>query len=192
MRRAKLGDVYYVKVPNGYKLYQWAYSIPRKGDYIRVFDGLYPEVPDEIERIVQGPHSYIIPCFTKKMYQVGISQFIGNYEIPKEYPFPQNMLWFWRNENTKKTFAIEVMNVFSTREYCETFHVDSMSKLPLKHQDEKLINSRVGVPWILYLFDVDFDLTKLDLFSPMGDPEIAFKKYIDIVDAAKIASGKTK
>ena len=185
MKRAKLGDVYFVKVPNGYKIYQWAYSIPKKGDYIRVFEGLYTELPSEIEQIVQGPHSYIIPCYTKKMYQVGISQLIGNYKVPEEYPFPQNMLWFWQDEKTNKTFGIEVMNVFSTREYCETFDVDRMSKLPLKHQNETLINARVGVPRILYLFDVDFDLTKLNLFSPIGDPEIVLKKYIDIVDAAE-------
>ena len=183
MKRAKLGDVYYVKVPNGYKIYQWAYSIPKKGDYIRVFEGLYAEVPGELEKIVQGPHSYIIPCYTKKMYQVGISQLIGNYKVPEKYPFPKNMLWFWRDEKTNKTTAIEVMDVFSTREYCETFDVDRMSKLPLKHRGEKLINSRVGVPYILYLFDVDFNLSKLDLFTPKGDPEIALKKYIDIVNA---------
>ena len=40
MRRAKLGDVYCIKVPNGYKIYQWAYSSKKRGDYIRVFDGL--------------------------------------------------------------------------------------------------------------------------------------------------------
>ncbi|MBR6646576.1 MAG: hypothetical protein IKL09_03575 [Clostridia bacterium] len=66
MKRAKVGDVYYVKVPNGYKIYQWAYSIPKQGDYIRVFEGLYADVPNEIEEIVQGPHSYIIPSYTKK------------------------------------------------------------------------------------------------------------------------------
>ncbi len=185
MRRAKLGDVYWVKVPNGYKIYQWAYSIPKKGDYIRVFEGLYATIPVEIEEIVQGPHSYIIPCFTKKMYQIGISQLIGNYKVPEEYPFPKNMLWFWQDEKTNKPFAIEVMDVFSTREYCETFEVDRMSKLPLKHQGEKLINARVGVPYILYLFDVNFNLSKLEFFSPKGVPEIALKKYIDIVDSAK-------
>ena len=185
MKRAKIGDVYFVKVSKGYKLYQWAYTIPQKGDYIRVFEGIYKMIPCEIEKIVQGPHAYIIPCFTKKMYQVGISHLIGNYEVPKEYPFPKNMLWFWQDEATNKTFAIEVMDVFSTREYCETFKVDKMSKLPPQHRGEKLINSRVGVPYMLYLFDVDFDLSKLDLFSPKGDPEIALKKYIDIVNAAK-------
>ena len=119
------------------------------------------------------------------MYQIGISKLIGNYKIPEEYPFPENMLWFWRDAKTKKTTAIEVMNVFSTFDYCETFDVSRMSDLPPKHQGEKLINAHVGVPYLLYLFDVDFDLTKLDLFSPIGDPEIALKKYIDIVDAAK-------
>lgn len=190
MRRAKLGDVYYVKVPNGYKIYQWAYSIPKLGDHIRVFEGLYIDVPSDIEKIVRGPHSYIIPCYTKKMYQIGISQLIGNYQVPEEYPFPKNMLWFWQDEKTNKITAIEVMDAFSTREYCETFDVSKMSKLPLKHREEKLINAYVGVPYILYLFDVDFDLTKLELFSPMGDPEIVLKKYIDMVNTAKNAKNR--
>ena len=77
------------------------------------------------------------------------------------------------------------MDVFHISDYYETFAVDRMSKLPLKHRGEKLINAHVGVPYMLYLFDVDFDLSKLDLFSPKGDPEIALKKYIDIVSAAK-------
>ena len=185
MRRAKLGDVYYVKVPNGYKIYQWAYSIPKKGDYIRVFEGLYAAVPDEIETIVQGEHSYIIPCYTKKMYQIGISQLIGNYKIPEEYPFPKNMIWFWQDEKTNKIFTIEVMDVFHISDYYQSFDVDSISKLPLQHRGEKLINARVGVPRILYLFDVDFNLSKLDVFSPKGDPDIALKRYIDMVNAAK-------
>ena len=117
------------------------------------------------------------------MYQVGISQLIGNYKVPEKYPFPKNMLWFWRDEKTNKTTAIEVMDVFHISDYFEIFDVDRMSKLPLKHRGEKLINSRVGVPYILYLFDVDFNLSKLDLFTPKGDPEIALKKYIDIVNA---------
>ena len=81
------------------------------------------------------------------MYQIGISKLIGNYKIPEEYPFPENMLWFWRDAKTKKTTAIEVMNVFSTFDYCETFDVSRMSDLPPKHQGEKLINAHVGVPY---------------------------------------------
>ena len=46
MRRAKLGDVFAVKVPNGYKIVQWAYRIEKFGNYIRVFDGLYDTLPD--------------------------------------------------------------------------------------------------------------------------------------------------
>ncbi|MBR6646575.1 MAG: hypothetical protein IKL09_03570 [Clostridia bacterium] len=110
---------------------------------------------------------------------------IGNYKIPEEYPFPENMLWFWRDAKTKKTTAIEVMNVFSTFDYCETFDVSRMSDLPPKHQGEKLINAHVGVPYLLYLFDVDFDLSKLDIFSPPGDHEVVMKEYIDMVNEAK-------
>ena len=182
MRRAKLGDVYSVKVPNGYKIYQWAYTIPKKGDFIRVFDGLYAEVPDNIEQIVRGPHSYIIPCYTKKMYKVGLSQLIGNYEVPKEYPFPEYKLWFWQDKKTNKVFAIEVMGVSS--DYFETYRVNKMSELPLKHRNETLINCYSGVPVILYWFDVNFNLSNLDLFTPKGDSEIAYKKYIDMVEAA--------
>ena len=47
MRRAKLGDVFAVKVPNGYKIVQWAYHIKKFGRFIRVFDGLYEKIPEK-------------------------------------------------------------------------------------------------------------------------------------------------
>lgn len=63
MRRSKLGDVYATKLPNGYKIYQRAYDIPRRGDFVRVFDGLYESIPANVEEIVRGPHSYIVDFF---------------------------------------------------------------------------------------------------------------------------------
>ena len=39
MKRAKIGDVFYVKGFKGYKLYQWVYIV-RIGDLIRVFGEL--------------------------------------------------------------------------------------------------------------------------------------------------------
>ena len=66
MKRSKLGDVFAINLPNGYKLFQRAYDIPRTGRFIRVFDGLFPDIPNSVAEIVAGPHSYIINFDTIK------------------------------------------------------------------------------------------------------------------------------
>ena len=115
MKRARLGDVYYIKVPNGNKLYQWAYSIPRKGDFIRVFDGLYSSIPDNLLDIVAGSHSYIISFDTKRAYRVGLAQLLGNFPVPEEYPFPDFKLALHPG-GSKRIGAINVQPTSSTQD----------------------------------------------------------------------------
>ena len=78
MKRTKIGDVYAIKLMNGYKLYQWAYTIPRKGKFMRVFDGLFDNIPNNIEDLVNNPHSYIIEFDAPRAYRVGLAQLAGN------------------------------------------------------------------------------------------------------------------
>ena len=105
MRRAVIGDVYCIKVPNGYKIFQWAYKIPRSGNYIRVFEGLYDSIPSNIEQIAAGPHSYMIWFNAGRAYRCGLATFLGNYPVPPEYPFPQFAIQFWQNSKGE-IFAI--------------------------------------------------------------------------------------
>ena len=184
MKRPKLGDVYYVKVPNGYKLFQWAYSIPRKGDYIRVFDGLYENIPEDIADIVAGPHSYILPFNLKRLYRLGMSQLLANYAVPEEYPFPQYMISFWINPKTRKVFGIELMSTVEGVREWKDFEVQSMKELPLEYQNETLLNKRVGPAWLFYLFDTNFNLSQLELFSPGRNEEEALAPYLEIVNEA--------
>lgn len=74
MPRAKLGDVYACKVLKGYKIIQWAYYIERYGRFIRVFDGLYDTIPENIAQIVAGEHSYITDLFVGRAYRIGLLQ----------------------------------------------------------------------------------------------------------------------
>ena len=183
MKRAKVGDVYYIKVPNGYKLYQWAYSIPKDGDYIRVFPGLYQEIPKSIAEIVEGSHSYIAPFRTKRAYRIGLSELIGNYPVPEKYPFPDYMVSFSSYSSSGKVFNIRVMGTNWGLGNRYSYDVSSMEELPMQYRNIKLLNACVSPSWLLYLFDIDFDLTKLEKFWPGPNVEERLQPYTDIVNS---------
>lgn len=172
MRRAKLGDVYYVKLLNGYKIIQWAYKIPKKGDYIRVFDGLYKTVPDNIEEIVLSEHSYITALFVSRAYRVGLVHFIDNYPVPERYPFPQYAIEF--NEHKGRIDRIRVRNENNLFEDC-WYDVGSIKELPEKFQDIRLLIGCRHPALLFYQFDIGFDLA-----SPVGYwPGLAGKEAKD-------------
>ena len=181
MKRAKLGDVYCIKVPNGYKLYQWAYNVPRKGHYIRVFAGLYDSIPVDIEQIVALPHSYIISFYASRAYRIGLAQLLGNYPVPSEYPFPKYQIHFNINDKTKQVNGIHVMNSDGTRGVWQWFYVNCMKDLPKEYRGCTLLNDHVTPNWLLYLFDNDFNLQQPERFSVGTNPEATLQKYTDIV-----------
>lgn len=189
MKRAKIGDVYAIKVPNGYKLYQWAYSVPREGDYIRVFDGLYSSVPENLPEITAGPHSYIISFETKRAYRIGLARVLGNFPVPDEYPFPDFELALHPGRS-KKIGAIVVRPTTATGTTVNTgqwFRVSCIQDLPPQFQNISLLSSRLSPSWLLYLFDIGFTLCDLDCFFPGGPGEngnAKLQKYTDIVNEA--------
>lgn len=196
MKRARMGDVYSVKVPNGYKIYQWAYSIPREGDYIRVFDGLHEYIPTNLPKIVAGPHSYIIPFDTKRAYRIGLAQMLGNFPVPDEYPFPEYEFSLHPN-GAKKIGAIVVRPTIATSTAVNAgqwFRVNRIQDLPPQFQNITLLSSRLSPGWLLYLFDIGFTLYDLDCFFP-GDPgangNANLQKYTDIVNEV-LARNQTK
>ena len=184
MKRAKIGDVYTMKVPNGYKIFQWAYSVPKKGDYIRVFDRLYDHIPEDIFKIVTGPHNYIIAFDIKRAYRIGLAQMLGNYPVPSQYPFPNYKLAFHPDgSNGIGYIAVDPTSPQLPRG--QWFRASRTSELPVEYRDVTLINSYLSPEWLLYLFDIDFTLEKLDYFFPrnVGDnPETKLQKYSDIVN----------
>lgn len=182
MRKAKLGDVYYIKVPNGYKIYQWAYSVPRKGDYIRVFDGLYSIIPDNIEEIVLSPHSYIIAFYAARAYRNGFAHFLKNLPVPEAYPFPKYQIRFSLDDKTQKVDGIHVMNSDGTRDVWQWFYVGSLEELPEEYREVTLLNSRPTPNWLLYLFDNGFSLTHPERFFLGADPEAQLQKYTDLIN----------
>ena len=193
MRRGKLGDVYAVKVPNGYKLYQWAYHIPNDGDYIRVFDGLYATIPENIAQIVEGPHSYITSFLSNRAYRVGLAQFVGNWPVPREYPFPEFMISFWPNQDSTKVSSIWVMCSFPVAtklnvKPIQRFNVSNMRDLPDEYQQLTLLNDSVTPAWLFFLFDYNFTLANPERFWPrnvLGDDwETKMQVYLDMVENA--------
>ena len=187
MKRARIGDVYYIKVPNGNKLYQWAYSIPRKGDFIRVFDGLYSSIPDNLLDIVAGSHSYIISFDTKRAYRVGLAQLLGNFPVPEEYPFPDFKLALHPG-GSKRIGAINVQPTSSTGTAVSVgqwFRVSRIQDLPPQFQSITLLGGQLSPAWLLYLFDIGFTLYNLDCFFPGGPGESGnakLQQYSDIVN----------
>lgn len=183
MKKAKLGDVFSIKVPNGFKLFQWAYSIPQKGDYIRVFDGLFQSIPNDIDAIVCSPHSYIISFYVSRAYRIGLAQNLGNFPIPERYPFPKFQIRFRLNQETKRVDGIHVMNSDGQRSVWKWFEAASMKDLPEEYQNIRLLNSAPSPNWLLYLFDVGFDLLHPERFFVGTNPESVLQKYSNIVDS---------
>ena len=184
MRRAKLGDVFCIKVPNGYKIFQWAYRVDRKGDYMRVFPGLYDSVPESIEQMVLGEHSYIIAFHISRAYRIGLAQWLGNFPVPEQYPFPKIQIAFRQDNATRDISAIGVMSADGTRDVMEIYYVKRMEQLPKAFRNEKLLNAYLTPNWLLYLFDNNFDMQHPDRFFIFGpNPESKMQKYTDIIDS---------
>ncbi len=191
MRRGKIGDVYAVKVPNGYKLYQFAYKIPKWGDYIRVFHGLYDTIPTNIAEIANGPHDYIIGFFSSRLYRIGLAQFLENIPVPQQYPFPDYDIDIHLNSK----FNIFAATVNSTKPSPETgkrehyyFEITSIAELPQEFQNLTLL-SWVPSPYTLFFyFDYGFSISEIQRRYPkyvLGDGwEETFKIYQSQIDAA--------
>mgnify|MGYP000776723538 CR=1 FL=1 len=172
MKRAKLGDLYCMKVPNGYKLYQWAYHIPKVGDYIRVFPHLYNEIPDNLEEIVDSEHSYIIGFAAGKAYRKKLASLLGNFPVPEKYPFPKYSL-------TSVMGSRMCVQENSTLKWLTDF-VDGYKELPKEFRGVKMISGSLTPDWLMYLFDTDFDLSYSDWDSFL--PREQIEKYTDLFD----------
>lgn len=189
MARARLGDVYSVKVPNGYKIIQWAYHIEKYGRFIRVFEGLYDAIPENIAEIVAGDHSYITDLFVGRAYRIGLLERLGKYPVPEEYPVPEYRLEFNRDQYGK-IYQIRIASTPAYTEgwYLKTFPASQIEELPDEFRNVKLLSECVSPDWLLYLFDNDFSLHKPDIFNPWiywGENwQEKYQVYIDIVNTA--------
>ncbi len=179
MRRVKLGDVFSVKVPNGYKLVQWAYRIPRKGDFVRVFKGLYKSVPNNLQEIVESEHSYVISMEVSRYYRTGLSEFIGNFEIPEKYTFPKYQISFYGSGGIIS--KIKVMSSTLPCEVRKTFDVSCMKDLPEPYRCSNLFNGYFTPHIVLHLFNNGFDFDHLERYYYTGKD---MQVYTEMVDAA--------
>ena len=185
MRRSKIGDVYAVKLQNGCKLLQRAYDIPRVGRFIRVFKGLYKEIPDNIQDIVSGPHEYIISFHASRAYRMGQFEFVCNCPVPVEHPLPEDMFYFC-SDGCGGISMINVTNIDHTN--YRTFRVSRMEELPEEFRNLTLLSSVVSPDWLLYLFDTDWSPSNLPGFFPGSageDFSEILRSYSDMVKAAQ-------
>jgi len=189
MRRIKIGDVFFVKVTNGYKLFQWAYDISKKGEFIRVFPGLHKTIPENIGDLVNGEHSYIIAARIRRLYKIGLAEFIANYPVPERYPFPPYNLEACIDQNGK-VYRILLMKTNPNSPTAQFgFEASSMQDLPAEYQNIRLLNGYYSPALLLYLFDYNFDLNELARFWPRNVLGENFKEkldeYVQIVEAAE-------
>lgn len=184
MRRAKIGDVYYIKVPNGYKIFQWAYRVPKIADYIRVFEGLYEDIPTNISEIVEAPHSYIISFHITRAYRIGLAKLLGTYVVPDSYPFPEFQVSFFTDDEGN-VFLMDIMRTNGTMDDWTYFYASHMEELPEPYRSITVLNHHVTPNWLLYLFDSNFNLSEPKNFFP-GIPGENFADkvqiYTDIVE----------
>ena len=186
MRRTKLGDVYAVKVPNGYKIVQWAYQDAFKGSYIRVFPGLYPAVPDNIEAIVNSEPAFIIAFDVKRACRTGLFEFIAN--IPFTDTLPRYSAAFWRDKSGR-IYQIRIVSSDPLLRESYYFDATDFGDIPEKYHTS-LINLIISPAWLLYLFDTDFSMSEPERFfpgSPGDSQEVSLRKYIDIIEALESA-----
>lgn len=197
MRRAKLGDVYAVKVPNGYKIIQWAYDIERYGTFIRVFDGLYDAIPEDVAQIVAGSHSYITDLFVGRAYRIGLLEWLGNHPVPEKYPFPRFMAEYHFDQH-HQLYEIAIMKTIldTTLPQRMRFPVTSIAELPEPYCNAEMLTTRFAPDMLLYLFDNGFTLEKPDIQHPVihwgPDWREHYQVYIDIVIDALSKDPKSK
>lgn len=189
MRRIKIGDVFFIKLTNGYKLFQWAYDIPKKGQFLRVFPGLFDFVPDNIEDLVDEEHSYIIAARIRRLYRIGLAQFLVNYPVPEKYPFPQYSMEACVDQ-TGKIYRILFLKTNPNGPAAQFgFDASCMEELPPEYQGIKLLNGYLSPALLFYLFDYDFNLDDLTRFWPQNVLGNAWKEkldeYIRIIDTAE-------
>lgn len=181
MRRVKLGDVFSIKVPNGYKLFQWAYRIPKQGDFIRVFKGLYKSIPKNIQEIVESEHSYVMNLEVSRYYRTGLSEFIDNFDIPQKFSFPKYQIFFYVEGG--KVHGIDVMSSTLPCEINKIFDVSCMEELPEPYRCSYLLNGYFTPNIVLYLFDKGFDFSHPEMISILCTQK-EFQVYTDMMNAA--------
>lgn len=175
MKRTKLGDVYAFKTERGYRIIQWAYSIEKNGNFVRVFPSFYENIPSDIDTIVSSEHSYIMQFAISKLYRTGLLELIYSASPDSIPPFPKYDIHY---RDYGKEGSFEVCEFYNHLNFeCFDGYPDGRG-LPKKYKKVKLINGCVDPVWFIYLLASDFDLHHWDLFYPGKKTHDAFlKKY---------------
>lgn len=175
MEKTKIGDVYAFKTMRGYRIIQWAYSLEKEGNFVRVFPNFHQQIPSNVEAIVSKECSYTIQFAISKLYRKGLLQLLYRAPIDSIPPFPK---YYINYHSYGKVGRFEVCE-FECPQNFEVFdgHPDGRG-LPEKYKEITLINGCVDPVWFIYLLTSDFDLQHWDLFYPGKDTHNIFlKKY---------------
>ena len=177
MKRTKIGDVYAFKTERGYRIIQWAYTIEKRGDFVRVFPNFYQEIPSNVEDIVSSDCAYIMGFYISKMYRKGLLELLYSAPLSSIPAFPKYAVGYSSYGSIGRFQICE----FERPQNFEGFdgYPDGRG-LPEKYKVLNLVRGYVDPVWFIYLLTSDFDMQHWDLFYPGKATHDAFlKKYGD-------------
>ena len=180
MKRSQLGDVFAFKTERGYRIMHWVYHIEKQGKFVKVFAGFYPQMPENLQEIIDGEYAYMINFDARRLYNKGIFELWGNYPGRDQIPFPTHDIEFRRYVGNSILFRVAQ---FTCHQNDEQFIGDATGKcIPERYSHIRLLN---GIPHpfrFLYLLSSDFDLHHFDLFWADDDElQRIDEKYGDLI-----------
>lgn len=120
MKRPRIGDIIEIPTAKGLCYAQYPHQHPQFGGLIRVFDRLFSERPNELQKAAQGPVRFSTFFPVRAAIKRGIFRVVGNQEIAsqnREFPVFRDGLedprtnkvttwWFWDGEREWKVGQI--------------------------------------------------------------------------------------
>lgn len=174
MKRAKLGDVFAFKAERGYRIIQWAYHIPKKGRFLKIFPGFYDEKPSNLIEILNGDCLYIVNFYLPFLLSKNILDFWGNYQECILEPFPKLMIEFRKYVGDQILYRISNSLIAQDS---ETYIGNSSGDgIPKKYNHVRLLNLNPCPMSFLHMLSSDFDLKHFDYFWPTDEEKNRLKE----------------
>jgi hypothetical protein len=91
MAKLNVGDIFEIKTAKGKSFFQYVYSNTNVGELIRILPGLYQDNTPDLKEIVKSNELFYVHFPLKAAVKQKIVNFIGNYDIPKDFEIPKYM-----------------------------------------------------------------------------------------------------
>ena len=178
MKRLKLGDILAFQTDRGYRIFHWAYNVPKKGKYIRVMPGFYQTIPNNLNEIVSGECAFIIWADINWYYKNGLFVLVGHEDVSNEtYPFPEYQILLKYVDPDDDHYAFFEFNHIYRNEW-ETCRSDPFANgFPERFKYLKLLNLRCSPFLMMTLLSSDFDTHNWHKFDMSSKKDYYEKLY---------------